>query len=255
MAWTLRVGIAGVLVTLATGAGLAQRPAVLVGSVLRDADDAPIRGAEVSLPGLGISVLTDSAGDFRLPAIAPGQQVVWVRRLGYSPLTAVLTFAPGDSLTRDFLLVSTAQKLPTVDVKAPARVSPKLAEFEERRAARIGHFITQAQLDKMQNHKVSEIMNTIPGPYISRAGTAAYIAGGRGEGKMLASGKFQPCFSAIVLDGLFVYQGITGEALFDINSIEPSTLLGIEFYNGAAAIPAKYGGRRSTCGLVVLWTR
>jgi hypothetical protein len=235
----------------------AQRPAVLRGSVLRDADDAPIPGAEIGIPGLGISVLADSTGNFRLPAIAPGKQIVWVRKLGFAPISTVLTFTAGDTLDREFTLLSAAQTLPGVAIKAPPHESPKIAEFEERRRAGFGHFLTEDQLQKMPNRKPAEIMVTVPGTYISRdpRSSAAFVAGGRGEGRVGSNGVFMPCFSAVVLDGVFVFQGKRGEPLFDINSIETSTIAGIEYYSGAASIPAKYNGTRNTCGLVVIWTR
>ena len=63
------------------------------------------------------------------------------------------------------------------------------------------------------------------------------------------------CYSAVVLDGAFVYQGMTGESLFDVNTLTVSELAGVEIYSGPATIPAKYNGTRVTCGLVVIWTK
>jgi hypothetical protein len=72
---------------------------------------------------------------------------------------------------------------------------------------------------------------------------------------MSAGAQINLCYSAVVLDGAFVYQGQDGETLFDLNSIEPSSIAGIEIYTSTATIPAKYNGTRSTCGLVVIWTK
>lgn len=248
----VRETLAFALVAGGASTGFAQRPSVLAGSVLRDADDAPVRGAEVLIPGLGISVLSDSTGAFRLPAIAPGKQIVWVRKLGFTPLTAVLTFTTGDTLERDFLLVASAQALPQVDVKAAPHRSAKLAEFEERRKEGFGHFIDQATLEKNENRRLGDIMRTVPGlQAVNGTSSQAFIAGGRLSNR----GPNRPCWSAVVLDGIFVYQGVTNEPLWDINSLQPSSVAGIEYYAGGATMPVKYNSARNTCGLVVIWTK
>lgn len=243
-----------------------QRAAVLRGLVLEDATDAPLYGAEVAIPNLGISALSDSAGKFRLPAIAPGRHIVWVRKLGFAPVSTLLAFAEGDTLEREFALVRNVQALPEVEVTAPAPVRGKLAEFDERRRAGFGHFITQTDLDKHEDRRLSEVMATIPGTRVVRGNTnAAWIMTGRGIQSVTtgfspssidrAKGAPRGCYAAVVLDGIFVFQGFSGEALWDINSLDPRSIAGIEVYNGAATIPTKYAGTRNTCGLVMIWTR
>ena len=70
------------------------------------------------------------------------------------------------------------------------------------------------------------------------------------------SGTPPPCFAAIVLDGIFVYQGHPGELPFDINTLQPNSIAGFEYYSSTARIPAKYNGNfRNTCGLAVIWTK
>jgi hypothetical protein len=247
----------------------AQRPAVLRGSVLKDADDAPIPGAEVAIPRLGIGVLSDSAGNFRLNAIVLGQQIVWVRKIGFAPVSAVLTFASGDTLERDFAMAIVAQTLPGVSVTAPPPVPPKLSEFEERRKEGFGHFITPEMFEKHENRQLSEIMSLISGPTVVRGTTnAAWIASVRGPQTPYQAGAFgltemdkrrgakgNMCYASVVLDGAFVFQGMPGEALFDINSLPTTDIAGIEYYSGGSTMPVKYNGTRNTCGLLVIWTK
>jgi hypothetical protein len=243
----------------------AQRMSSAAGKVLNDVDDKPVRGAEVSIPGLGLRTTSDSTGAFRLVGVPAGRQIVWVRKIGFSPLSAVLTFVAGETLDNDFGLVPASTRLPEVTVRVPAPVAPKLTEFEERRLAGVGgHFLTGAQLEKMEGRRMSEIMATIPGPSIVRGTTnAAWIAGGRmprGGSSLTEMDRRRganpgACYSAVVLDGTFVYTGNFGEALWDINSIQPAQIAGVEVYTSGATIPSKYNGTRSTCGLVVIWTR
>jgi hypothetical protein len=60
---------------------------------------------------------------------------------------------------------------------------------------------------------------------------------------------------AIMLDGVTVFSGTSGETLFDINSLQPNSIAAIEVYSGGATIPAKYNGTKASCGLVLIWTR
>jgi hypothetical protein len=85
------------------------------------------------------------------------------------------------------------------------------------------------------------------------------VVGGRMQvpGGAMANGGNKPgdCPAAIVLDGIFVYQGDASERPFDINSLAPGILAGIEYYASAASMPARYNGTRNTCGLMILWTK
>ena len=55
---------------------------------------------------------------------------------------------------------------------------------------------------------------------------------------------------------MLVYGGRAGEALFDINSVQPNMIKAAEFYRAASEAPMELAGLASgTCGIVVLWTR
>jgi hypothetical protein len=72
----------------------------------------------------------------------------------------------------------------------------------------------------------------------------------------MTSGKLQPCYAAVVLDGILVYgAGGEKEPMFNLNQIPPSNIAGVEYYVGAATIPAKWNATRTTCGLLAIWTK
>ena len=228
----------------------AQRSAILRGQVVTDSADRPIAGAEVSIPAHNISAAADSAGMFRLVGIPLGRSIVWVRRLGFAPVSAVLTFAAGDTLERDFVLSRVVTRLPGVQVNTPAPVATKLADFERRRKAGFGHFMTRDQVATMETYRMAEILELIPGTRIQRpnTGAGAYVAGPRAS-----MGAGRVCYAAVVIDGTIVYDG--SGPLFDINMVAPSQVAGIEYYGGPATVPAEYRSARASCGMVLLWTR
>jgi hypothetical protein len=239
----------------------AQAVAVLRGKVLNDANDKPVPGAEVAIPALRISTTSDSVGSFRLLHIAAGKQIVWVRRVGFAGASTVLTFATNDTVEADFALVQSAATLPEVAVSAPSSGPGKLREFDRRRAAGLGNFLTPDDLAKQANRRLSEVLRAFPGLEIvhGASGSAeSYVSAGRssqGVSGIKASQGVQACPVAINIDGGFVYRGNRGEAMFNINSIDVSTLSGVEYYPSAAEIPPEFNGTRAACGLLVLWTK
>lgn len=247
----------------------AQAPSrsLLRGTVIDDANEKPIAGATVALEALKLQVVTDSAGNFRIPSIPLGRHLVSIKRVGYGPLTAIANFNGTDTLEYDFALVKQVTALPEVAVTTPARVPPKLVEFEQRRAAGFGRFLTDSVFTKNINRRLSEIVSQVPGTRIVRGpGSNGWLANPVGYTSM---SKFQlspmdvnrgadpnQCYAAVMLDGNRVFSGQPGELLFDLNSLSTNTIAGIEFYRDAATVPAKFNvSSGKTCGLIVIWTK
>ena len=58
------------------------------------------------------------------------------------------------------------------------------------------------------------------------------------------------------VDGVEVYAGRKDQPHFDVNSLGPSQIEGVEYYAEAAQAPAQYSpGLESGCGVLLLWTR
>lgn len=244
----------------------AQRMSALRGNVLVDSIESPIKGAEIQLSGSRLRAISDSAGAFKLIGIASGRQLVTVRRLGFHPVTAVLNFPAGDTLESDFLLVPSATRLSGVNVTTK-KLTPGMADFERRRTAGFGRFITPEQLDKMNGRQMVEVLAVIPGPVLVRSNvtSAAWVAGGRGQQSVggfaldrADKAKGAPgnkCWAAVYLNGANVFGGQPGEALFDINTLPVEQIAGIEFYNGAGSMPVEFNATRNTCGALIIWLK
>lgn len=67
--------------------------ATFAGTVVSDAADEPLDGAEVALPDLGMAAVAGATGQFLINAIPPGTHRVTVRHAGFAPLTALVDFA------------------------------------------------------------------------------------------------------------------------------------------------------------------
>ena len=149
-----------------------------------------------------------------------------------------------------------------------APVPPKLGEFDERRRAGFGRFITPDILEKNSNRRLSEVVAMMPGPRIVRGtGSNGWVASTVGPSSIQRRFRLstmdvqrgadpKQCYAAVMLDGNLVFTGRSGEMLFDVNSIGTNSVAAIEYYRDAATVPAKFNVRgEETCGLVVIWTK
>ena len=235
--------------------------ASLRGKVLTDSTELPIAGVRVAIDELKIQGMSDSLGNFLLINVSPGAHIVTAKKIGFGALATRVRFGANERLEADFLMTVNAQALPDVKVEAKAPVRAKLVEFEERRSnAAGGRFLTQADFDKRAWSSTADVLrSSVPGLEMKRKGREYIAVGGRMQvpGGAFANGGNPPgdCPAAVVLDGAFVFQGHAGEPSFDINSIPPSVIAGLEYYSSAASMPAKYNGTRGTCGLLLIWTR
>jgi hypothetical protein len=251
----------------AAPAAAQSRLSVLRGTVLTDSAELPIRGAEVIVTRLRLRAVTDADGTFRISGIPAGREIVQVRRLGYQQITTQIDFK-GDTVDVDLLLSKNAQKLSQVNVRGEAR-SRLMIEFTERmNSGQGGHFMDEAKLAKMQGRSMGEILSGIPGPTVYRGtySSAAWVGSGRGQQSV--AGVFQldqadksrgappnQCWAAVFIDGAAVFTGGVGQLLFDINSIDPTTIAGIEYYAGNASIPSRFNSSRNTCGALLIWMK
>ena len=269
----IRFGHVLIAVSMFTTSAVAQpsaRPAVLRGFVLHDSTERPIIGAELTIDDLSLRTLTASEGEFRLPSIRPGTYLVSVRALGFQPIVARLSFAEGDSLERDFLLVPSAVAIAAVNVKGKADSrNPKVAEFERRRAMGLGHFVSQERIDSFPSKRLSNFLREVPGLSIQqgKGSNATWAVGTRGNGSILRQPAFSDfdarrgarrglCYSSVYLDGVRLYGGNPGEMLFDIDQLDAKVVAGIEYYASAAQTPTELNATSAgTCGTVVIWTR
>jgi hypothetical protein len=251
---------------LASGTANGQERSTLRGRVVDAASSLAVVGAEVTHERSGASTTTDSAGQFNVRGVQLGQVVLLVRRVGYEPLRAVVEFR-SDTSPAELRMSRTAYRLPGVNVRDSVRILPKLSLFEEHRRLGFGRFLTQDVFEKDANRQVSEILARVPGARIIRGSSnAAWVGSSRGP-RSFERGSYTPteadrmrgagkaCYASVMLDGVVVFHAQSGEPLFDVNMLSPSSIAGIEFYAGAASTPMKYRGVSNDCGLIVIWTR
>lgn len=216
------------------------------GRVIMDPTNGPLAGVEVLIEAIWRSVTTDSAGEFYLAEIPAGEHQVLARRIGFQPRRQKVRVVAGETALIEFRLTPTVAVLESLVVigKAPVPASPRLADFERRRAVGPGRFLTWAHLRIRHNWRTSEVLREIG--VITRRD--------RMGGEVVVSGRRSTaCPAQVFLDGILVSQG--AGVLIDVNNYIVETLAGVEYYAGPAETPPEFNVPGTTCGTLVLWTR
>jgi TonB-linked SusC/RagA family outer membrane protein len=249
---------AALLVSSVPAMASAQQATTVSGRVTNEAA-APVPGASVSIPALGVGSYTNNEGRFTFTVPAnrvTGQNVSLVaRRIGYTPLTASVTLS-GTSVTHDFRLATATTQLEGVVVTALG------LEREKRSLGIAAQSVQGSDLNKTQT---PNIVNALSGKVAGVKVTGSTNFGGsariviRGENSI--SGNNQPIW---VVDGVPVdnsnftsntqargYGGIDyGNAVQDLNTEDIES---ISVLKGPAA--AALYGSRAAAGAIVITTK
>ena len=238
------------------GATAQQRPSGRLLGVFDDATGKPLEGVDVVVLTTNATATTSNSGAVSLALLDSGTTLLQLRKVGYASRIVPVITSSADTTPITLVLKPLSQTLPAVVTRA-ASVTPKFADFERRRASGGGgHFITQDVLDKNPQLLTAEIMMRIPGLVIVGTPQSGIVGNTRGQQSLMGTRTFKGfCLAAVIVDGAMVYSGAQGDAPFSVNSYRPDEIAGIEYYAGGASMPAEYNATRTTCGLVVIWTR
>ena len=143
---------------------------------------------------------------------------------------------------------------------AAATAKAPTSDFERRMMEGKGQFITREQLDRAQAKRLGDVISQLRGIRVFRpANGEAHAMSSRGQVTIRSSNV--RCYVQVYLDDALVFSGsqpgsaITGPNVFNLNTLSPSQLEGVEYYSGLGNIPPKYNATGSVCGVLLLWTR
>lgn len=242
----LLVGLA-----VSPGGGAAQ---AISGIVVEDSTRIPLAGATVSVLRAGAgraasSVLSDSAGGFRLALERAGAFIVRVSHPSYRPFDSdTIRVQSGEVVTLELRLAREAVALEPLVVTA--RVDRRLAAFHERaRRAGFGRFLTRSDIEQRGATGPVALVRGMPGVRV------AYVPACPGcaeEEVIFLRGAVDGCIPTVLIDGMAVRQ----DATFPLKALlNPNDLEGVEVYTEPGTIPPALGGFGGSCGLVAFWTR
>jgi hypothetical protein len=242
--------------------------------VVADSGRPPVAGVEASIAKLQVTAVSDSSGRFRFRNLPAGAHVVVLRAIGFRAESSTVTIELDEVVSWDVALTraTSVTTLPERIVTAPeAAVPAKLVEFAERRKFGVGHFIDRDQLAKAEGgmRQTGDLISQLPGVIVRRGSNKIWIASGRAISAScafckapglnpadFAAGARPACFMDVYLDGAMVFDSRTPSyGLFDVNTVPPDHIAGIEVYSSAAQVPAKYNRTGGGCGVLLIWTK
>jgi len=238
------------LISLALIAPATHAQSTFMGRVLTDSG-LVLAGAEVVMTPPPMTQRTNDRGEFRFVELTAGDYIVAVRMPGYAPKADTIDLADAGEVRREYRL-SRITSLPEVPVPA-SLLDRKLWEFHERRRFGIGRFLDSAEFANTRGTRTADRLTRLPGLIILRGRFSdAYVANNR-QIPLKGGANGKPCKSAIWLDNINL--GID----FNVNELDPSLIVAIEWYAGQASIPARFNvpprPGQPYCGVLVIWTR
>lgn len=166
--------------------GISTVPGAFVGTIKNSVDKTPVKAADVRLffvdsghvvkDPLGLSSIetfidtsrsrlafTDSTGTFAIWHLAAGKYLMNIRRIGFSPVEAVVT-VDTETVIFDYALDPTSRLLSKVEIVEAATnsVSRRLdiSGFDRRSHGGTGQFVKQGELLKKQPQTLKDILDT-----------------------------------------------------------------------------------------------
>jgi hypothetical protein len=242
----------------------------------------PLQDVEVSILDMGKTATSSKDGKFAFSKVPTGEHRLRFRRIGYAMRDTTWSFTGADSLV---IAMEPIAELDSVKIIGERR-DFGMEDFERNRRSGFGTFFTRDDIAKFDGRRTGDMFEQTPGVLISRgSGGQAWIQG-KGRSASIMGGGIQVnqqdanagaapmgCYATVYLDNARVYsrtstgggamRPIPGKAsynesavpLFDINTLPPNSIEAIEFYAGAAQIPARYAGLNTQCGVMVIHTR
>lgn len=208
------------------------------GRVLTDSG-LPLAGAEVVLGAKRTN--TGAKGEFRLTSLIAGEHAVLVRMPGFAPKVDTIDVADAGEVRREYRLPRIQATLPEVPVTTTL-TDRRLADFYSRKQFGMGRFLDSTQFAKSPGTRTSDRLRRLPGLLITRGRfSEAFVVSSRGR-----------CAASVWMDGLNLGTG------FDVNMLDPGTILAVEWYSSPAMTPAQFSMVKrgaSHCAVLVLWTK
>ncbi|MEY4940522.1 MAG: hypothetical protein RIQ93_2257 [Verrucomicrobiota bacterium] len=158
-----------------------------------------LNNAEVRIQGTATIAVTSIDGRYRIPNVPAGSVTVTVSYTGYQPASALLSVAPGQTITRDFDLQSSTslgnENVVALDkfTVSSRREGTAKAIMEQRAAMTVKNVIASDTFGDMMEGNIAEVLQYLPGMEVVYCGGDPISFSGRG---MAAK------YSSLTVDGV-----------------------------------------------------
>ena len=270
------VGVRGgpsldVAATLAPAPTIEGDGARLVVRAFAARDSSPLLDAQAVLDD-SLLVRPAANGDLRYRALAPGDHLLTVRRLGHSPSIQTVTVAPGEPLEMQVYLERLPQLMSEVVVRGRTlRVPTKFVDVLRRTASGWGMVFSREDFQNATD--VKNVLWRVPGVRASDNGITFQRCAGELPGNLLAQATGGEAVTSttastvgdtpstskvqVYIDGVRVTAMAPDRGSDPITSaLKMVPVRDIEFmevYRGTAQIPVEFVN--DACAVIAIWTR
>src|SRR5690606_3554073 len=211
------------------------------GVVIEALSQRPLVGAQVSIEGTNIGMITNEQGRFLLMNVPAGQRVLQVELIGYRVLNRAITVTAGQATTANVSMEQTAIALKELVVTGVSGGAQERAKVPFRVEG-----LTAEDMPVQALTPLSQIQGKVPGANIAaisgRPGTAPAVIL-RGPTSINASGRSQ--------EPLYIVDGVVlAGSIADLN---PADIQSVEIVKGAAA--STLYGSRAASGVIQITTK
>ena len=215
-------------------------PAILVGHLVDRQSGTAIVGASVVILGWSLEAGSDSAGRFTYIGLRPGSYMLQARAVGYTVANWVVRIGEAEEQHRTFPMSPLAVELDPVTVEGRLNFAEqRRIEFEQRRAAGRGYFITANDIERVNASTIAQVLRNVPGmrAICNRAGCTMRMARSP-----------RNCLPEYFVDGLPATNSTTAQ-------LPTVGIIGIEVYRSVSETPQQFLKSDTMCGVIVIWTR
>ena len=219
----------------------AQALAGISGQVVNQESRIPVSGARVNLIGTRLRTATDSSGRFSQASLGAGTYILEVRAIGYGVTSWVLRLSDGERVDYVFELEPLGVDLDPVVVEGrPGYFQRRMQEFEERRHAGRGIFITRDQIEASHAATMADLLRGVPGVRLNcRSGVCTAQMTRTAHGV---------CAADWVVDGIPASMSSTPH-------LPAVGIIAVEIYRSPSEAPAEFLKADSDCGVIAIWTK
>lgn len=216
----------------------------------------------------GIRRIADDSGRLAIEIAPPQRIVVDVRRIGFRPRQVEVEVS-GDSTLAIELEPSIQQLAGATITAAQPRKALELSGVYRRTQDRekginIGHFITEEDIERRKPHRITQMLEAIPGVRILRRPST-----NTGEGSSCLSEHDPYCWVPAGRNDCPMTVYVDGRRMNPLRHLgrekpyahgvdylaQTNHVAGIEVYSTANRAPPEYQMLNGTCGVILIWTK
>lgn len=204
---------------------LAQQSGVIYGVVVDKTNQTTLPGANITIRGTAIGVITNLEGKYRLMGIPAGVYNVDISFIGFDNYTKKITINSGENIEINADLVVSINDMEEVVVTA-LMAGQMAAINQQLNSDALVNVVSSDKMNELPDINAAEAIGRLPGISVNRTG---------GEAQTISIRGFSADFTSVTLNGIKMPETGDDNRTVNLSSISPDLLSHIEVYKSPTA--------------------